>query len=175
MLLLDLIFLKMQNMHPKLLCGEFRFVSGYIVYPTWRMQNRLLDCLELIDVIILGFARPRWNLSFGRLRRQAWFGWSWNRWMSPSCNASLLWTDFIGRSYKRSSGIRSLFVKIGTWQQEWANIEVFFFLDNEVLCILHLSILIARLENSCTTRYMGSSVSPLLQSWQALQRTTMNT
>ena len=33
--------------------------------------------------------------------------------MSSCCNASLLWTDFIGTSYKRSSGIRPWLVKPG--------------------------------------------------------------
>lgn len=59
------------------------------------------------DCALVGFTRSRWDLSSWRFCRQAWFGWPSHRWMSSCCNASLLWTDIIRRSYKRSSGIRS--------------------------------------------------------------------
>lgn len=57
--------------------------------------------------LVSGPARLGRNLSFGWFRRQAWFGWPRYRWMSSGCNASILRTDIVGRSYKGSSGIIS--------------------------------------------------------------------
>lgn len=139
-LLVDLTFLRVQNMHLKLLYGELRLVLSN--------QGVLLNIREVSQIVLnykilsfLGFVRPRWNLSLGRFCGQAWLGWSWHRWMSSCCNASLLWADFIGRSYKRSSGIRSQFTKprniclciwfLTDWkkkrkEEEWAITKVLF-------------------------------------------------
>lgn len=76
-------------------------------------QLRNLDLLLGLTNInpFSGFACLRRNLSSGRVSRQAWPGWPWNRWMPSCCNACLLWANFVGRPYKRSSGMLSLFIK----------------------------------------------------------------
>ena len=112
-----LTFHKIQNMHLKQPYGVSWFECN--LWFSFQHIGCTTDYLELQDFILLGFTWPRWNLSSWRFCRQAWFGWPWHRWMSPCCNASLLWTDFIGRSYKRSSGTRYLFVKLGSFIYGW--------------------------------------------------------
>lgn len=98
-----------QNTQYALQAALWGIEVGTLIYIFIQHEGCSTDCLELQHLILLGFAKPRWNLSFRRLCRQAWFSWSWHRRMSSCCNASLLWTDLIGRSYKRSSGIKSLY------------------------------------------------------------------
>lgn len=85
----------------------------------WGIEVSSLSCFFLIIVSRIylfgvtmlsvnpfsGFACLRRNLSSRRVGWQAWLGRPWNRWMSSCCNASLLWENFAGRSYKRSSGM----------------------------------------------------------------------
>lgn len=82
----------------------------------WGIEVSSLSCFFLICFVDLlswcynvnpfsGFAWLRRNLSPRRVSWQAWLGRPWNRWMPSCCNASLLWEIFVGRSYKRSSGM----------------------------------------------------------------------
>lgn len=78
------------------------------------------------DCFLVGFTRFRWNVSSRRFCGQAWFSWHWHRWMSSCCYASLLWTDIIGGSYKRSSGMRSMLLELDSFVQRDELLSTFY-------------------------------------------------
>lgn len=74
--------------------------------------------------------------------------------MSSSCDASILWTDIAGRSYKRSSGIKSIFVKLSSWYV-LVNVVNMIDLGHKFYIVV---IFLARLESSCISNCMQNNV-----------------